>query len=236
MSHTASLYRLQQTDSQIDRSQVRMKEINEILGNVEELQSALALAESARQNHLKSEHAVRQAEAKVQDQRTKIEQTEASLYSGNVKNPKELQDLQNDLVSLKKHISTLEDQLLESMMTLEEVESASRSAQENLENLRESESHIHSDLLLEQGLLQKEIIKLNAERQAIISAIPAESLHMYEELRKDRRGVAVSGVSENACEICGAILTPAQAQEARSLQKTIRCSNCGRILYVTETK
>lgn len=48
-------------------------------------------------------HDLKTAEAEAEAQKIKIEQTEASLYGGSVHNPKELQDLQREVASLKKH-------------------------------------------------------------------------------------------------------------------------------------
>ena len=56
-------------------------------------------------------------------------------------------------------------------------------------------------------------------------------ISLYENLRKQKRGVAVSLVNDNACEICGTTLTPAQAQATRLSLQIQYCPTCGRILY-----
>lgn len=133
MNPTLSLYRLQLIDSQIDHVQAQLQTLQKQLEDDLTIRQASEQAQIAEKNHLTSGQILRQAEAAVQAQRIKIEQTEASLYGGNVHNPKELQDLQNDVMSLKRHLDTLEDALLESMLAQEEAEKSNESAQVELE-------------------------------------------------------------------------------------------------------
>src|ERR1041385_8637896 len=112
MSAALGLYRLQQVDSQIDHVQARQKWIRDTLQNDASLRAATQAFTSADSKYKESSQALKLAEAEVEKQRIKIEQTESSLYGGTVRNPKELQDLQKDIVSLKKHLETLEERQL----------------------------------------------------------------------------------------------------------------------------
>jgi hypothetical protein len=231
MNQTLSLYRLQQTDSQINRAQARLQAIQKILNDDETLRLASAQAEVAEKNRLAAERALRQAEDTVRDQHIKIEQTESSLYSGSVHNPKELQDLQNGIAALKRHLATLEDRQLEAMLACEEVESAYQAAQAERRATQTRLNEQNRSLSQEQASLQKEIAKLEAERQAIANAIPAQFIEIYNQLRQQRGGVAIAAISDNACDACGSGLTPAEQQAARSATQIARCPSCGRILY-----
>jgi len=53
----------------------------------------------------------------------------------------------------------------------------------------------------------------------------------YESLRQKKKGVAISKVEDQTCSICGATLTPAECQVAKSQNKNIQCPSCGRLLY-----
>ena len=108
MSAALGLYRLQQIDSQIDLARARLESIRQSIENDIELRMANERVGAAEKNRHEAERAQKQAEAEAQAQRIKIEQAEASLYGGAVRNPKELQDLQHDVASLKKHLATLE--------------------------------------------------------------------------------------------------------------------------------
>jgi uncharacterized protein len=86
-------------------------------------------------------------------------------------------------------------------------------------------------LLGEQDTLHREVTRLDSERQAVAVAIPPSDIELYNHLRKNKRGVAVAVVSEESCLACGAGLTPAECQSARSPSQLVYCSSCGRILY-----
>ncbi|MDI6768382.1 MAG: C4-type zinc ribbon domain-containing protein [Anaerolineales bacterium] len=231
MNQTLSLYRLQQTDSQTTRALTRLQAIQEILENDEALRVAREQAEAAEKNRLSAERSLRQAEAAVRGQQIKIEQTEASLYGGQIHNPKELQELQNEAAALKRYLATLEDRQLEAMLADEEAEAAHLAAQATLQGTQSGLNERNRSLSQEQASLQREIEKFDAERQAIANAIPAEYIETYNRLRQQRGGVAVAGISDSTCAACGSGLTPAQQQAARSAAQIAHCPSCGRILY-----
>lgn len=231
MSAALGLYRLQQIDSRLSQVEARLARIRETLASDEALRAAQEQVRSAEAALRQAERAHRQAEAERQDQQVKIQQAEAALYGGHIHNPKELQDLEADVRSLKKHLAVLEDRELEAMLEVERAQAASQQARENLKNVEARLGSEHRDLLSEQEQLSCELENLRDERQAAVLAIPADMLALYENLRQQRRGVAVAEVSESACGACGTTLTPAQQQSARHAAQLVYCPSCGRILY-----
>ena len=231
MSQTLSLYRLQQTDSQIDRNQSRLLAIQNELEDDAELRITKEQDASARIHFHAVTQTLKQAEDAVYNQRIKIEQTEASLYSGKGHSPKELQDLQNDLTALKHHQATLEDIQLDAMLAVEEAEKINLTIQSQLLAATSSSFVQNQGLHNEKDTLDKELQRLFSERSANADSIPIESLRFYDQLRQQHRGVAVAVISDKSCSACGSGLTPAQIQAARSSSQIALCSSCGRILY-----
>lgn len=231
MSAALGLYRLQHVDSQMDQIHGRLKAIQETLQNDRELRAAMD-AFSASENESKTaERAFKSTGANVEKQRIKIELAESSLYGGKVHNPKELQDLQLDVASLKKHLVTLENIELEAMSALENAEQDMQTAKSQLERVQADKSIQYNDLTKESASLQKEIERLDSERKAVIGGIPQSSMLTYDSLRKQKRGVAITTVSDSACAACGTTLTPSQQQSARSTSQLFTCPTCGRILF-----
>ena len=231
MSVALTLYRLQQIDSQIDQSNLKLLRINEALDNNIELQSA-------RRDYTNDENAVKEleiklkdAENKSEDHRIKLEQVESSLYSGLIQNPKELQDLQGDLTSLRHHLQELEDSQLDLMLSLENAREKQNSTSKNLQVVEGRVVGQNASLKTEHDQINKDLVRLQAERLAIISSIEPGSLAMYEELRQNHRGIAVTTLSDNSCTACGASLTPGQAQIVRNATKLSHCPSCSRILF-----
>jgi predicted nucleic acid-binding Zn-ribbon protein len=231
MSAALGLYRLQQVDSQIDQIRARLKAIQQTLENDVELRTAnehLAVADS---KYKDAERALKLSEAEVEKQRIKIQQTEASLYGGKVHNPKELQDLQRDVVSLKRHLETLEERELEAMLVAEDSEKDLQTSRIALDHVQSNLKEQNRDLTKQSETLHKDLERLNSERQAVVTDIAGQALSVYDQLRKQKRGIAITTIADNSCEACGTTLTPSQQQTARSTSQLFHCPTCGRILY-----
>jgi len=231
MSASLGLYRLQQVDRQIDHARSQLDTIRKTLENDSELQQALKELDTSKANHHHAVNAMNNAEAEVGAQRIKIEQAESSLYGGKVQNPKELQELQKDIVSLKKRLVTLEERELEEMVKAEDAENNLRSAQTKLELMQARLGDEHKKLVAEQSTYSIKLEQLSEERDATTATIESELLRVYENLRQQKRGVAVAEVNDNSCRSCGATITSALLQNARSQKQLAHCPTCGRILY-----
>lgn len=230
MSASLGLFRLQQVDRQIDRARARLDTIKKTLENDKELKSAQTRLEDANTENQRALHSLKNIEIETETLRIKIEQANASLYGGNVKNPKELQNLQKEIVSLKKHLETLEERQLEAMSHSETAEVEKGKANAELDVIRSRLGNEHKKLIDEQTELIKQMESFGQEREAALAPIDAPLLASYEDLRKQKRGVAVTEVEDNACASCGTTINAALQQIARS-QKLSYCPSCGRILF-----
>ena len=231
MNAALGLYRLQQVDSQIDQIQARLKAIQQTLENDVVLRAAKEGMGAAESRNKDSERTLKLSEVEVEKQRIKLQQTEASLYGGKVQNPKELQDLQKDVVSLKRHLETLEERQLEAMLAVEETEKDLQIAKTDLDGVLSNLKEQNRDLTTESDALRKDLERLNSERQAVVTDIASQALAVYDQLRRQKRGLAITTIEDNSCEACGTTLTLSQQQTARSTTQLFHCPTCGRILY-----
>ncbi len=231
MSITLNLYRLQQIDTRLDQVTARLTAIQSALANDARLKAARLRQENAEAELIAAEHALKKAGDETASQRIKLEQAEASLYSGRIQNPKELADLQNDVASLKRYLAALEDHQLEAMLALDETRAALDSAQKTYVITQGEVISQNASLKAEQDSFQKEAETLSAQRLAVLAVIDADSLSRYDTLRQQRRGLAVATISEDACDACGASLTRGHVQLVRFSQQIVNCPSCGRILF-----
>ena len=231
MSSPFKLYRLQQTDNQIDRCDTRVAEIERALKDDEALKRGARTVQNTEQELNNFRKDLRRAEDNVNGQRVKIEQTEATLYSGKVKNPKELQDLQNEAAALKRYLGVLEERQLEAMYAEEEAASQYDNAVHKLGKEQSHYNQMQSDLSNEKVKLENELERLQGERTATTGTIPQDDLILYQQLREQRRGIAVAKVSNKACSACGSLLSATTLHSARSPNQITLCDTCGRILY-----
>jgi predicted nucleic acid-binding Zn-ribbon protein len=61
--------------------------------------------------------------------------------------------------------------------------------------------------------------------------VPAPLLAKYEQLLKQRRGIAVAQMAGETCRACHVRLRPHVAQIIRRNDEIIQCESCQRILY-----
>jgi hypothetical protein len=231
MNQAAYLHRLQRIDSQIDQTDARLAEIERLFAEDERVRAAKQLADEARRALEKARLALRSIEHSVSEVRIKMEQSESALYSGTIKNPKELQDLQREITSLKDRLAQLEEQQLDAMIVQEECETNERFMQADLVRAQAQSVEQKAGLAGERSLMQKNRQRWEAERAAAIPTVLPQFLEVYQRLREQKKGLAVSVVEDNTCGVCGSEIRPAESQSARLSSNLLFCNSCGRILF-----
>jgi hypothetical protein len=230
MGQPRQLLALQQLDSELDQAIARLAEIDRLLNEDEKLRAAQAAADEAAQAHDAAQRELKHAEDAVADQNDKVKRNQQVLYSGTVKNPKELEDLQLESEALARHLATLEERQLESMIAFEEQNTRKQTADGELKQIKNQVATQNSQLNAEHGNLEKRTTELNQKRSGLAGPIEPEGLALYDRIRKTGGGLAVVQVNGNTCPACGDTLTSAQAQEARSQASLTQCAACNRIL------
>lgn len=231
MSQSLNLYRLQTLDTKIDGIKSRLKTIQLALSDDQQLNKAIKKYEKAQAESKNKRVELRQIEDKVEAQRLKRKTNQSALFSGKIKNPKELQDLEMESEALIKYITQLEDEQLDAMIAYEAAEEAEEQAKKALTQVKGSSAEENASLLGEKTRLEIELERFLREREAVIQSIPANNLNLYQDLRKKKRGSAVVAVSDGGCGICGQSLTPAEMQSIRASNQLVFCPSCERILF-----
>ncbi len=187
--------------------------------------AARALLETIRQT-------VRHAEEETRRQQQRIAETDKTLYGGGVRNPKELQDLQEEAASLRRYLSVLEERQLQTMQQSEDGEKTVADAQNRREELERRRADAESKLRAEQAALNGTLETLGFQREAAESEITPEDLEKYNSVRRAKRGLAVVRMEGGSCAGCGVAPSTSRVDSARSGQEIVQCGNCGRILYL----
>ncbi len=231
MNQSSHLYQLQKIDQEIDRTNQRLKDIDAVLQNDEKLLSAERKISEAKKKTLLSRQELRAIEDEVKSVTLKKEQSESSLYSGKIKNPKELQDLESEIALLKKRVLALEDAQLEKMIQLETCEQEEKEATVEYSKTQANIISQNAELKGEKESAEQKLTRLSLEREATLRSIDANNLAIYNNLRQTKRGIAVAIIQDTSCAACGASLRPAEIQSASSPKEMLFCSSCGRILF-----
>jgi predicted nucleic acid-binding Zn-ribbon protein len=233
MAIAAELYALQEIDSAIDVARATLTAVEEQLGETEELTAARAAVEEHREAFRALHESQRDVEWQVDDARSHVAAVEKKLYGGTVRNPKELEGLNDDANMLKGQLRLREDELLNHMVKVEEEESALRQAEVALKDVQGSWQSEQEDLMGQKARLEAELAELEKSREAQAARIEGRTLELYDFLRDRRQGRAVAKVERGMCQGCRISLPMSVLQKARSGFDVVQCVSCERILYVS---
>ncbi len=233
VTSVAELYALQELDQALEAKRAALADALARIGEPDALEHARDLVVERRDGLRAAEKGFKEREWEADELRRKIQPIEQRLYQGSVQNPKELEDLQQDVESLKRRRSELEDRALEAMEVLEEAQQALDAAQRELQELTETTGAEQEELRGRQAALEGEIALLEGQRAEQAARIDARLLQLYDHLFDIRQHRPVAKVEGGACQGCRISLPMNLLQRARSGSDLVQCSSCERILYVS---
>ena len=109
-----------------------------------------------------------------------------------MKNPKELQDLQMEISSIKKAIENLEEVFLEAMICVDRSEKHLEIQKERYKNTKSNFATQASLLQGEKNTLLENIQGLESKKRTMVAQIDQMNRNQYETLRKLKNGLAVT--------------------------------------------
>ena len=235
MSVLEDLLVVQEHDSTADRLRHKKETLPE-LARLAEVEQAVAGVDAtmADVGGRRDEVARRQQrhEDELSSVEAKITEVDKRLYSGTVSAVRELQAMEADIASLKRHRSDIEDQVLEAMQDREPLDTELSTLAQQRSTL-EAEADQLRDAIAEQT---KEIdAELDTEleaRSAAAASVPDDLLAQYERLRDSQGGVGAARLVNGRCSGCHLTL-PATELDRIKHQDTdavVLCDQCGRIL------
>jgi len=231
MSVAKQLYQLQEVELEIESNEKALAQLASQLGESQAVVRAQAKLK-LKQQHLeelgRQQHS---AEWEIEDLVNKLTPAEEKLYSGRIKDPKELTNLQHEVDGLRVRRNQLEDQALEVM---DQVELSTASVATLSNKLKTLETDWHSQqqqLSTDMEQLKTTLADLKHKRQQLSANIDPQAIEFYQGLRK-QKGLAVAKVEQGVCQGCRISLPTTELQRARS-DSLVQCSSCGRILFLS---
>lgn len=229
MTQIDELYRLQQIDSEIRGKKQRLREVLQAQKADQELRAARQAHETAAGALEAAQKKQRQLEVELGQVDGKAKQSEDRLYSGKVKNPKELSDLQQEIASLGRRREALETEILEAMVQVEEAQERDRETGITLEESENRWEQRIASLQREQNELAVRINELLEKRQAQAKRIESRMMKIYDTTAGKKGGVAVAGLKGDMCQVCGVRTSSNKGRQAQA-GELVYCGSCGRIL------
>lgn len=175
------------------------------------------------------------ADADVEQVRARRERDQQRMDAGLIANPKDLERMQHELVSLAKRISDLEDVEIEVMERLETAQTELDARTAELEATQER--IVVAQTSRDAGLaeIDAEVAEVSARREALAADLPADLLALYDKLRAAKGGVGASELRARRCGGCQLDITAADLAVIvkAPADEVVRCEECQRILVRT---
>jgi predicted nucleic acid-binding Zn-ribbon protein len=130
---------------------------------------------------------------------------------------------------LSRRRQSLEDEILEAMITIEDAEFEVDSAQEDLAEIELEWKRHQASLKSEQDELAQRLNVLGEVRRKQLSLVPAGAMKKYDSIAKLHGGLAVVLLRGNRCQGCQ-LNVSANTIKAVKQGGLVYCENCGRIL------
>jgi len=227
----ADLVRLQETDLALDSRRATLADATERIGETEELIASRARSEEAHSALRAAEAAQRDIELEADGLRAKIAPAQEKLYSGAIKNPKELSDLQADIDQLKRHLSAVEDRDIEALSAVEAAQAEANNADAEQAAIEQAWSAEQAELRDRIERATVEIAQHERDRAERAASVEPDLLSRYDHIRRVHQGRGVAQLDRSLCLGCRISLPVSIVNRARSGGTLVQCPNCERILY-----
>jgi predicted nucleic acid-binding Zn-ribbon protein len=171
----------------------------------------------------------------VEQVKTRRVRDQDRMDRGLVTNPKDLERMQQELVSLARRIAELEDTELEVMERLETAQADQARMHQRLTEIDAQAGVLSTDRDAKAKEIQDQAAAATEERSRIAQGLPADLLALYERLRTQKGGVGAAALVRRRCTGCSLELTAADLGAIRraSPDEVLRCEECNRILVRT---
>jgi predicted nucleic acid-binding Zn-ribbon protein len=227
---------LQELDLSIDRLLGRQREIQ----GGEEAETARKMRDEARGRLGELRLALdsvdletRRLEGDVDSLTRKADAEEARLYDGSVANPKELEAIQHEVANLRGRRSRIEDELLDQMVRKEDLEDRIRQVEGEVAEADVRMTEIMGSTAAELDEIESALKSRRTERDALAPEFDEELLELYEDLRRQKKGVGAAALIDGVCQGCHQKLSALELDRLKRSGGIRRCEYCRRILVVT---
>lgn len=230
MALTASLFALEQLDSDIDGREGAIRDARRRIGRNTELEAAETRLDALRSRAETAMTEQRAAEGEIADLEARIKRDHSRLYSGQIVDSREIASLERELEHYRARKDELEDQCLTVMERVETLQAEMDTLSARAITLRERWEADRAGLTQQVQRMTDELAGLRSERDRLAATIDPRTLDAYTRMRQ-RLGHAVTEVTGGVCAMCRVTIPAKDVQHARAGTALVPCPNCGRILF-----
>jgi len=163
-----------------------------------------------------------------------VDRDRTRLDAGQVSSPRELENLQSEIVSLNRRQSDLEEIVLDVMERQEAAELRRKTLTQEESALARQRDEVAARRDAALGEIGEQEEKAGSLRAGVAADVPGELLDLYGKLRA-QHGVGAAALRRGRCEGCHLSLNTVDLARIRAAppDEVLRCEECRRILVRT---
>jgi uncharacterized protein len=229
------LLEVQERDSALDQLYYERETLPEratvasVEARLADLRARAAVLESRREELATSEQRLEDDITSVGD---RIRRLERRMYGGEVSASRELSAMAEEVQSLGRRRSSLEDREIELIEEREPVDRELAALATERAGFDQEIERGHAELSAAEAVIDEKAAHELEARQAAASGLPSELLTEYERLRKRLGGVGAARLVNGSCSGCHLTLPATELERIRRAppDALLTCEQCGRIL------
>jgi uncharacterized protein len=177
----------------------------------------------------------KKADQDVEQVKARRTRDQDRMDKGLVTNPKDLERMQHELISLERRISELEDTELEVMEQLENAQAEHARLAERLVAIDARTGELTASRDAAASDVTQESAQVIDQRKVVADGVPDDLLALYEKVRAQKGGVGAAALRARRCGGCSLELTASDlgAIAKAPFDEVLRCEECNRILVRT---
>jgi uncharacterized protein len=235
MSHFDTLLVLQSHDTALGQLHHRRghlpqhAEHTSVQEEIKRIDSGIA---AVRSSHAQISVQMANLEQQVHELDAKIDALNQQMFGDASRSPRELQAIEADIESIRKHRSTLEDSELELIEEFEPIDAAVQQADTDIARLRARLAELEAEIGQAQQQIDADAAMTVQQRNDVAAGIDPATVQLYESIRKNNRGVGVAKLEHGTCMSCRLKIAAVELDRIAHLpaDAMIRCEECGAIL------
>lgn len=224
------LIHLQELDAEITHLSHFLERVPHQIENIaKKKEEIFQIVTQAKEKLSQNQKKRRDLESEVKAIREKT--TKYNLQLNEVKTNIEYKSLLKEIEEAKQRISEMEDEILNEMLSADDIEEEIRSANQKYSEAEKELSNEKNILQQKQKESEANKDKLNKEKEELMAKIPDDLIRLYLRIFSSKNGIALSPVAGEFCSLCHMRVRPQVLNELKGNENIILCENCGRILY-----
>ena len=230
---TERVLALQEIDTAIDRlrSRLRALESGEVVAGARGAADEAEIAYGELKLQLDElDRDQRRFESELDSLTQKEAAEQKRMFDGSIANAKELAALQHEIEALAKRRSDREDELLALMEQRDAVAAAASEAESRSIERRTEVDRVSTEAGEELRRVTDELAQRAADRDALTPELDPELLELYEDLRRQKKGVGAAALVDGVCQACHEQLSAVELDKLKKTDGVRRCEYCRRIL------